>query len=465
MNYLRTSTVNVVAVILGVMCAEMLLGANPPQSIYKSRRQQVIAALEPGSVAIFRAAPVAHRNGDVDYEYRQDSNFYYLTGFDEPESALLLIKEKRSVPGVPAGVQEVIFLREKNPAMEIWTGYRLGVEAAPESLLVDAALPITGFDAAIDSLAAEVKIFYARQSVARGLRALYRDGRKVRGLRIKSPATILNPMRLHKDTHELALLQKAIDITAQAHVQVMRAARPGMYEYELEALLEYIFKRMGSERPGFPSIVGSGPNSCILHYQSNRRKIRPGEMVVVDIGAEYGMYTADITRTIPIDGRFSPEQRTIYELVLAAQDSGIAAAQPGNSFRAPHKAALRVIVRGMIGLGFLKGSVEENIENGTYRDFFMHGSSHYLGMDVHDVGGTPELQPGQVITVEPGIYLSAATCEKLGIPKAYSNIGVRIEDDVLITPTGPKLLSGKAPRRVEDIERLMMEKAVLKSKL
>ncbi len=461
----RHFAIQSITALIVLTSAITLPAQDTPGEVYQARRQKVIEALKPGSVAIFRAAPVVHRNGDVDYEYRQDSNFYYLTGFEEPESALLLFREKRRVPGLEKPVSEVLFLRERNPAMEIWTGYRLGVKAAPESLRVEAALPITTFETVMDSLTAQVKTFYVRQSVARTLPGLYRDGRRVRGKRIKSPSSILNLMRLHKDEHELRLLQKAIDITAQAHVEVMRAAKPGMYEYELEALLEYVFKRMGSERQGFPSIVGSGPNSCILHYQSNRRRIRPGELVVIDIGAEYGMYTADITRTIPIDGTFSPEQRNIYQLVLAAQDSGIAAARVGNSFRALHNTAVRVIVRGMIELGFLDGSVEENIEKGTFRAFFMHGTSHYLGLDVHDVGGTKELQPGQVITVEPGIYLSKETCEKLGIPEAYHNIGVRIEDDVLITSDGPVVLSGKAPRKVEDIERMMMERAIRKIKL
>ena len=262
------------------------------------------------------------------------------------------------------------------------------------------------------------------------------------------------PMRQGKDQHELELLKKAIEITCRGHQAAMRTAKPGMFEYQLEANLEQVFHLNGCEREGFPSIIGSGPNSCILHYDTNRRKMQDGEVVVLDIGAEYEMYTADITRTIPVSGKFTKEQKAIYNIVLEAQEAGIAAAVAGAGFRAPNMAAAQKIREGLVRLKLL----DENADRRAMRDFLPHGVSHYVGLDVHDVGIYGALKPNEVITIEPGVYISEATGKKYDLPKGYWNVGVRIEDDILITEDGPVHLSKLAPRTVEEIEKAMAGK-------
>lgn len=438
------------------------IAAQDSPELYKARRKALLNNLGKKNVAIFKAAPVARRNGDVDYEYRQDSDFYYLTGFEEPEAILVLSPRGIYVRDESKFVKEILFLRKRDPRMEVWEGYRLGVERAKSVLGVQAALPIDRFDDYLPALLQNIDTLYIKtkpvgldEPLSKEMDFIRRARERLYDFAVAHPGKFLNRMREVKDSTELALLQKAIDITCEAHREAMKAARPGMFEYQLEAVIEYIFKKNGSERTGFPSIIGSGPNSCILHYNTNRRQMQDGDMVVIDIGAEYGMYTADITRTIPVNGKFSDAQREIYTIVLEAQNAGIAAAKVGASFWAPAQAAVRKVVEGLIRIGILKGDVETNIRNGTYRAFFMHGTSHHIGLDVHDVSSRGPLKANQVITVEPGIYISEATGRKHGVPPKYWNIGVRIEDDILITEEGPKILSKGAPRTIEEIEKLM----------
>jgi Xaa-Pro aminopeptidase len=420
---------------------------------HRDRRQAVAKSLPPDGVALFFSAPTRTRSNDVDHQYRQSSDMLYLTGSEEPGTVLLLAPGGVVVNGQT--VREVLFVPPRAPSREVWDGRRYGTDRAVSQLGVEYAVESTRFNEIVVPLLSESErpVFHlpvpggvpsgtalaAQLSTLSGNGGGTLDGRRLRG--------VLNALRVEKTPEEMVLLQRAIDITAEAHREVMSQVEPGWAEYEIEALLEYVFKREGSEAPGFQSIVGSGENSVILHYETSRRTTQPGDLVVIDIGAEYHGYSADVTRTIPVDGRFTSEQRAIYEIVLEAQEAGIAATRAGNMFFAPHQAASQVLARGLADLGLIRGPTDAR---GLSR-FFMHGTSHYLGLDVHDVGTNGPLTPGTVITVEPGIYIAAA--EDLD-PKWW-NIGVRIEDDVLVTSEGPVILSAGAPRRVDDIEALM----------
>lgn len=431
------------------------------KEVYAARRQAFVEKMGANSVAIIKAAPEVNRNGDVDYFYRQNSDFYYLTGLDEPEAVLILSKRGVFLRGSFQRANELLLMRERNPHREMWDGYMIGVERAPDMLGIEAARSIDELETYMTSVVRGADTLYMKvenvgfdQPLNAELDFINKARQRLNDFAVVDPAGILVPMRQKKDAHELELLKKAIEITGKGHLDVMRTAKPGMYEYQLEATLEHAFQYNGAEREGFPSIVGSGPNSCILHYNTNRRQTEKGDMVVLDIGAEYGMYTADITRTIPISGKFTKEQKAIYSIVLEAQDAGIAAAVVGASFRAPNMAAYAKIQEGLQKLGILK----EDAGRGAVRDFLPHGVSHYLGLDVHDVGTYGNLQVNDVITVEPGIYISESVAKKYDLPKAYWNIGVRIEDDVLITDNGPELLSFHAPRKPEEIEKVMAGK-------
>jgi Xaa-Pro aminopeptidase len=426
---------------------------------HRSRRTLVSDALPENAVALFFSSPTRNRQNDVSYEYRQSSDLLYLTGSEEPGTVLLLAPDGVTVDGVRA--REVLFVPPRDPSQEVWLGRRYGAERAMEQLGLELAVEATRFEEIVSPLlrsprhhvfhleipsaiaprtplAGQVETFLAHIEPGRS------DGSMLRGL--------LDELRTVKTEEEMRLLQKAIDITAQAHREVMTQVRPGWAEYEIEALVEYTFKRLGAEHPGFPSIVGSAENSVILHYETNRRTTEPGDVVVIDIGAEYHGYTADITRTVPVSGRYSPEQRAIYEVVYAAQEAGIEASQAGNAFYAPHQAAQRVLAEGLARLGLISGPTDQ----AGLRRFFMHGTSHYLGLDVHDVGSGGAMLPGTVITVEPGIYIAAAE----DIDPKWWNIGVRIEDDILITEDGPVLLSRAAPRQIDEVEALMGSRPV-----
>jgi Xaa-Pro aminopeptidase len=396
--------------------------------------------------------------GSVDdlQDFVQDPYLYYLTGTLEAGSALILAPDGLDLDG--RRVHEVLFVPPRSPSMEIWLGRRFGPERAEAVLGVERAVTTERFEDVVGGLLAglEGQLFLlpfpaavaptttlAQQMGVLAEAAQDRDG----AFDDTTLQGVLDGLREVKEPEELALLQRAIDITAEAQREAISSMEAGWAEYEIEAVIEYTFRRMGSEHPGFPSIVGSGENAVMLHYDTNRRVTAPGDLVVMDIGASYRGYTADVTRTVPVSGTFSPEQRAIYDLVLQAQEAGITAARAGASFGAPGQAASQVLARGLAKLGLL----DRGDDFAGLRRFFPHGTSHYLGLLVHDVGSYRQLKPGVVITVEPGIYIAPAE----DIDPRWWNIGVRIEDDVLITPDGPVVLSAGAPKDPDEIERRM----------
>ncbi|WEF31641.1 aminopeptidase P N-terminal domain-containing protein [Pseudoduganella chitinolytica] len=442
---------------------------------FAARRARLLAQLEPGSVAVLATSLEVARNADSDYPYRHDSSFYYLTGFTEPEAVLVLVAAR----GTQAA-QAMLFCREKNPERETWDGLRYGPEAARDTFGFDAAYPIGALDAHMATLLADVPAVYCKlardeqldQRLRRWLDSVRRQGRS--GIQAPPALRDVNPlvdeMRVVKDAFEQAIMLRAGEISGAAHVRAMRAARPGVFEYALEAELLYEFRRNGAQFPAYTPIVASGANSCILHYNSNDRRIDDGDLVLIDAGCELDGYASDITRTFPVNGRFSGPQRTLYELVLAAQQAAFDAVQPGRTFHSVHQAALRVLAQGMLDLKLLRrdthGSVDDVIAAKAYLPFYMHGTSHWLGMDVHDAGAyrlptgseapgqekpSRPLQEGMVLTIEPGIYVRPAE----GVPEQFWNIGIRIEDDVVVAPGGHTLLTGSAPKTVADIEALM----------
>ena len=432
---------------------------------HRSRRAAVMERLPEDALAVFFSAPIRNRSNDVDFEYRQSSDFLYLTGSHEAGSALLLAPGGLDVDG--ATVNEVLFVPPRDPAQEVWLGRRFGTARAKDRLGVESALEATRFAEVVAPrlMSREHRVYHLdlpdaisnSSDLAELLGAFMgnvdrspvseggtRDGSSLRG--------ILDDLRTIKTDEEMVLLSRAIDITAEAHREVMEQVEAGWAEYEIEALVEYTFMKNGAEHPGFPSIVGSGENSVILHYNTNRRTTEPGDVVVIDIGAEVHGYSADVTRTLPVSGSFSPEQRAIYELVFRAQEAGIEATRAGNSFQAPNNEAVRVLAEGMAELGLIGSASDMR----GLRRFFMHGTSHYLGLDVHDVGGYGTLEPGTVITVEPGLYIPAAE----DIDPQWWNIGVRIEDDILVTDGDPIILSAGAPRHPDQVEALMQGRQV-----
>ena len=432
------------------------------------RRTRLLARMTElgGGVAILPTATEKPRNRDNPYPYRADSYFQYLTGFTEPEAVLVL------VAGDDA--RSILFCRDRDPDQEIWDGFRCGPERAPETLGVDEAHSIKslgeklpdlianrpalwhslGFDAAWDE-----RIGNALNAV----RAQARTGKRTPAV-MYDLRTALDEMRLIKDAHEIALMRRAADIAAAAHRRAMRAAAPGRWEYEIEAEFLHEFRRSGSQSPAYSTIVASGAGGCILHYITNDRQMRDGELLLIDAGCELDGYASDITRTFPVNGRFSGAQEDVYELVEAAQAAAIATIRPGAHFMAAHEAALKVIAQGLVDLKLLHGSVDGVIESESYKRFFMHRTSHWLGMDVHDVGDykTSEskdewrsLAPGMVLTVEPGCYIRAAD----DVPAAFHDLGIRIEDDVLVTANGGEVLTAAAPKSIADIEALMADRS------
>jgi Xaa-Pro aminopeptidase len=411
-----------------------------------------------GGVALLPSAPVAIRNNDVEHEYRQDSDFYYLTGFDEPDSVLVVTSRHPDH-------RVVLFVRPRDPEREVWDGARAGVEGAVRSYGADAAFPLSELAQRLpDYLGNHDRLMYRfgkdRAFDDKVLAAL--DTTRARARRgiawptaIIDPAAVLHEMRLFKSKGEIAAMQKAAAITRDAHIGAMRLAKPGRYEYEVDALLREVFRKNGSERPAYAPIVGAGVNATVLHYRSNSKRIEDGDLLLVDAGCEYAYYACDVTRTYPVSGKFSPPQREIYEIVLASQKAAIEATRPGATLEDIHRRALEVIVDGLIAVGLLSGEREKNIEENLYRPFFMHRTSHWLGMDVHDVGAyfrgqkPRPLEAGMVITVEPGIYIAA---NNNAVPEAYRGIGVRIEDDILVTPEGHLNLTADIPKTVSELE-------------
>jgi len=435
---------------------------------YAARRARLLAHMPPGAVAVLPTAPEVTRNSDSEYLYRHDSYFYYLTGFAEPESVVVLVAARGDAPA-----RSILFCRQKNVEREIWDGFRHGPDGARVAFGFDDAHPVEDLDGEIVKLLADAPALY--YALGSALDARVRQWlASVKGMArtgVGAPASavdllpLLDEMRLFKDDTEQATMLRAATISSQAHARAMRASRPGMYEYEIEAELLYEFRRNGAQAPAYNSIVAAGANACVLHYSANNAQSRDGDLILIDAGCELDGYASDITRSYPVNGRFSAPQRRLYELVLAAQSAALQAIVPGKPYSGVHEAAVQVLAQGMLDLGLLKqdthGSVADIIANKRYLQFYMHGTGHWLGMDVHDVGqyrdmaaeGKPSraLQAGMVLTVEPGIYVRPAE----GVPEEYWNIGIRIEDDVLVTPDGHTTLSAAAPKMVAEIEQLM----------
>jgi Xaa-Pro aminopeptidase len=435
-----------------------------------------MAQMGAGSIALLPAAAAAPRNRDVHYPYRQDSDFYYLTGFPEPEAVAVL---------APGAKQEfLLFCRERDPQMEIWHGRRAGPHGAIARYGADNAYPIQQIDCLLPPLLEErERVYYAMGYYPDFDRRIMDWLAHVRGKAragVRAPTTfialeqLLHPMRLRKEPEEVAVMRESARIAAEAHCRAMQICQPGLREYELEAEILHTFIRHGAGW-SYPSIVGGGDNSCILHYTENNAPLRDGDVVLIDAGAELDGYASDITRTFPINGHFSGEQRAIYELVLASQQAAIAKVRPGCHFNEPHEAAVRTLTEGLVALGLLHGEVEALIKEEQYKAFYMHRTGHWLGMDVHDVGDYKSgddwrvFEPGMVTTIEPGLYLPAGgkTMDthwaQLGVfletelEERWWRIGIRIEDDVLVTPDGCEVLTAAAPKEMTDIEALMRQ--------
>ena len=426
---------------------------------FARRRRQLMRMMGRGAIAIVPAASVKQRNNDVEYHYRQDSDFQYLTGFGEPEAVAVL------VPGRPQG-EYVLFVRDRDPTREIWDGARAGPDGAVEQYDADDAFPIADIDEILPGLLERCSRVYYTMGVhpdfdqrvfgwVNGLRAQAKKG-------LHTPQEFvaldhqLHEMRLFKSRAELDAMRRAGEIAAQAHCRAMRSAAPGRMEYEVMADILHEFHRHKADISYYP-IVGSGPNACVLHYHANDRQMRDGDLLLIDAGCEFDYYASDITRTFPVNGRFTPPQRALYEVVLAAQEAAIEKARPGNHWNEPHEAAVKVITQGLAKLGLLKGKVPALIKSEAYKKFFMHRTGHWLGMDVHDVGEYKVgeewrlLEPGMVMTVEPGIYIAPGT---KGVAKEWQGIGIRIEDDVAVTDRDPEVLTSDVPRDADEIERL-----------
>ncbi len=425
---------------------------------FRQRRERLIHAMGSG-VAILAAGSELARNRDTHFPFRSDSYFHYLTGFPEPEAVLVLVAGDEP--------RHLLFCRDKDPDKEIWDGFRYGPAAAAEVYGFDGAFPLAELDDRMpEFLAGQADLHYlvgrngawdARiMGWLNAVRAKVRSGVRAPA-RLVDLADSLDEMRLIKGPEELDLMRRAGEISAAAHVRALRNARPGRYEYEMEAELYYAFRLAGATAPAYPSIVAGGANACILHYVNNDQVLRDGDLLLIDAGAEYQGYAGDITRTFPVGGKFSGPQKAVYEVVLAAQAAALEQVRPGRTWNQPHDAAVRVLTRGMVDLGLLKGDVDGLIEQDSYKRFYMHRTGHWLGLDVHDAGDYKvdeqwrPLQPGMVLTVEPGMYIRPSE----DVPGAYWNIGIRIEDDVNVTPDGCEVLTGAAPKSVAAIEEVM----------
>ena len=428
---------------------------------FARRRKQLMETMGNRAIAIIPTAQVRIRNRDVEFPFRADSDFYYLTGFAEPEAVAVL------VPNRPQG-EYILFCRERDPEREAWDGLRAGLEGATELYGADDAFPFSDMEDILPGLLEnKARVYYTM-----GLDADF-DHRvvgwvtQIRGrgrAGVRAPEEfialghVLHDMRLFKSKAEVTAMRQAAQITVEAHRRAMRVCRPGMYEYQIEAELQHAFMHGGARWTAYPPIVGGGANGCILHYRENSALLKDGDLLLIDAGAEYDCYAADVTRTFPVGGRFSTAQREAYELVLEAQFAAIEKVKPGNHWNDPHEAAVRVITKGLLELGILKGKLPALIKAEAYRPYYMHRTGHWLGMDVHDVGDYKVggawrvLESGMTLTVEPGLYFKAGT---RGLAKRWWNIGIRIEDDVLVTKNGNEVLTVEAPKTVEQIESLM----------
>jgi Xaa-Pro aminopeptidase len=433
-----------------------------PAKAFARRRKQLMQAAGEDTILILPAALQRIRNRDTHYPYRQDSDLLYLTGFPEPEAVLVL------VPGRVHG-ETLLFCRERDPDREAWDGPRFGPEGAVEAFGLDDAYPITDLDDILPGLLegrSRVYYHFGRDAEfdlkligwVNRVRAMMKMGNKPPHEFLEL-GHLLDELRLFKDRDELRMMQRAADITVAAHQAGMRAVRPGMHEYELQAEIERVF-RANDAVPAYGSIVGAGANACVLHYVANNAPVADGDLVLVDAGAEYRGYAADITRTFPANGRFSKEQRLLHDLVGDAQAAALALARPGTPYEAGHLAAVRTLTEGLLRLGLLKGQLEKNIDDGSYRRFYPHKTGHWLGLDVHDVGDyridgeSRLLEPGMVFTIEPGLYVRP---DDTSVAAKWRGIGIRTEDDVLVTRDGHKVLTGKLARSAEEIEAFMAQ--------
>ena len=425
------------------------------------RRQYLAEQMGENSIAILPSAGLKNRNRDVDYHFRQDSDFLYLSGFNEPEAVLVII------PGREHG-ESVLFCRERNPEKEQWDGYIAGPERVTDLLGVDDAFPIGDIDDILPGMIEGTDKVYYSMGLDPQFDARVMDWINVIRSKVRSGAHppgefvalehALHELRLYKSKAELKVMAKAAEISAQAHVKAMQICQPGMFEYQLEAAIIHECMQQGARFTAYPSIVGAGRNGCILHYIENNAAMHDGDLVLIDAGCELEGYASDITRTFPVNGRFSPEQKALYDIVLDAQTEAIRAVKSGNHWNHPHEAAVEVITQGLIDLGILNGTREELIEQEAYKPFYMHRTGHWLGLDVHDVGEYKVggewrvLEPGMVLTVEPGLYISH-DCKS--VDKKWRGIGIRIEDDVVVTDKAPKVLTKSVPKSVADIESIM----------
>ncbi|MFO8023814.1 Xaa-Pro aminopeptidase [Thiohalophilus sp.] len=430
---------------------------------FTKRRKHLMELMGPDSVAILPAAPQRMRNRDTEFQYRQDSDFYYLTGFPEPEAVVVL------VPGREHG-EYILFCRENDPDMEVWNGPRAGQEGAVERYKADDSFPIDDIDDILPGLLEnKERVFYtmgASPDFDQRLIGWVNRLRKQSRAGIHTPGEFvslehhLHDMRLYKSSQEIKAMRKAARISAQAHIRAMQNCKPGLYEYQIEAELLHTFMQQGARFPAYPSIVGGGANGCILHYIENQSSLNDGDLLLIDAGAEYDYYAADISRTFPVNGKYSKAQRTLYDIVLEAQYAAIEQVKPGNHWNDPHEAALKVLTRGLKDVGILKGSLKKLLEEQAYKPYYMHRTGHWLGMDVHDVGDYKVdtewrvLEPGMTLTIEPGLYISARHSE---VARKWHNIGIRIEDDVLVTREGCEVLTRDAPKDPDEIEALMAE--------
>ncbi len=436
-----------------------------PASFHKNNREKLRAYMPKNSVAVFFSSPIKNRSNDVDFQYHQDPNFYYLTGLRESNAILIILKTPQKINGEMT--KEILFVQPKDKSKEVWTGTRIGTMGAELVLEIETAFSNKEFNEIDFNFEEFDHIFHApipqdikddpfdkadlnNLCLQFGAKLSKTDENKINKSKLSE---WLSAMREIKSEEEIILMRKAIDITCEAQIELIKALEPNMTEYQSEAIVEYIFKSNGAEYPGFPSIMGSGRNSCILHYSTNRKTMMGNNLLVSDVGAEYHGYTADVTRTLPVDGHFSNEEKIIYNIVLKAQEAGIKKCEEGNSFWDPNVAATTVVSQELQKLGIIKSPIE-------VRKYFMHGTSHYLGLDVHDVGTYLPLKANSVITVEPGIYIPAGSpCDK-----KWWNIGVRIEDDVLITEGDPEVLSDCIPKTTEEIEILMQQTSIFNKK-
>ena len=429
---------------------------------FQDRRDRLAEAMGPNSIAIIETSQEAMRNRDADYKYRTDSSLFYLTGFAEPEAVAVIETSENGEEYTYS-----LFCRERNREMEIWNGYRAGVDGAIDDYDADEAYAIDLLDEEIiEKLLNKEKLFYRigqraefDARVAKWIVEANGESRKgtTAPAQLIQLDRIVDEMRLHKDAEEIQLMQIASDISAEAHTQAMKAVRPGMMEYALEAELNYIFGKNGCV-PSYNSIVGGGENGCILHYVENNKELKDGDLVLIDAACEYEFYASDITRTFPVNGKFSPEQKALYQVVLDAQIAAIDAVRIGNSYKEPHHVAVRILVQGLLDLGIMHGDIDEIIEKESFRQFYMHGTGHWLGMDVHDVGSYKQdgewrtYQEGMVVTVEPGLYIAP---DDETVDAKWRGIGIRIEDDIVATKNGPLNLTAKVVKSVEEIEALM----------